>query len=418
MNKIFFIALSVLILSAFSMSAQNTWEEITPVCDTCPPPLQGHTMVSFINKIYMFGGMNNSKSVFNHISVYDTEQRWIEEQPLNTPPPPRYKHKAIKRDNNKMYIFFGQGTSQKLDDVWYYDINTKTWHELLPASPKPVARTEFTAIVNGELVWIFGGRDENGNILSDLWAFNLADNAWEVYPSYSGSGLYGHVSGANDLNIYFFGGYNNLGLNSEMITYNKGNATWSTVTPQGDVPPPTANSVFIPFTNYMAYVYSGTTENGITGNCYQWNLLTNTFVNYATGPALEFTAGAYIDNTGDIPDKENDFENFVIYGGFNGTDIIDTTWAYTTDIEIPASILNIDKTANKLYPNPNAGSFYIEIQEKSQVQMFNALGTIIYSNSFENGTHALEFSELPAGVYYLKTNGKKNMRVLKIIIKE
>lgn len=147
MNKIVFIALSVLILSALTVSAQNTWEQITPVCDTCPPALQGHTMVSFINKIYMFGGMNNSKSVFNHVTVYDSGHIWTDEEFENLPPSARYNHKAVKRDNNRMYVFFGQGTNQKLDDVWYYNTLDKTWHELLPADPKPVARTEFSAVV-------------------------------------------------------------------------------------------------------------------------------------------------------------------------------------------------------------------------------------------------------------------------------
>ncbi|MDD3875193.1 MAG: DUF2341 domain-containing protein [Bacteroidales bacterium] len=101
----------------------------------------------------------------------------------------------------------------------------------------------------------------------------------------------------------------------------------------------------------------------------------------------------------------------------------DTNTCVNTDsviVEVDACVGISDKQTNRfrVYPNPNDGSFYIEILENTQIHLYNSLGSLIYSNSFEKGTHALTFAELPAGVYFLKAEGNNTLDVVRVIVWE
>lgn len=68
-----------------------------------------------------------------------------------------------------------------------------------------------------------------------------------------------------------------------------------------------------------------------------------------------------------------------------------------------------------VYPNPFSSELNFTSGEEVEIQMMNSLGQIIRSAKF-NGTHTVETTELPAGVYmiYLKANsGTKSLKVIK-----
>ena len=87
------------------------------------------------NQIFIFGGFVNGGRVnelyeLNFVPNQTTLQ-WSKHKFQSTKdvpcPVPRASHSSIFHEN-KLYVFGGQDDeNNKLNDLWYYDIDTKSW---------------------------------------------------------------------------------------------------------------------------------------------------------------------------------------------------------------------------------------------------------------------------------------------------
>ncbi len=352
------VLVALFILCQYTLFAQDTWEQITPTGDI-PSAREGHSMVTIDSLVYLFGGQDNSKSIFNHITVYDPAiQEWMNEEPITQLPPARTGHKAIAY-NGKMYVFFGMGSGGALDDVWEYNPQTKEWTHITPGGQQPVARYDHSAKLMGNMVWLFGGQDNNGDALSDLWAYNFSNNQWEQYPSITGGGIYGHIAVEHVGSLYIMGGFRNDLLDNAIYKFFTGNNSWSTQSPQGNYPNPFAYAGFKQFDSEV-FIFGGLTDAGTTGNCYKWDITTHQFIQLATGPEVA-AAGATI-----IPhsyDKTN-YQKFILFGGSNEGLLNNNTWIYTSYIEITGiESVPIQQIDINIFPNPATDYITIEINE-------------------------------------------------------
>jgi uncharacterized delta-60 repeat protein len=74
------------------------------------------------------------------------------------------------------------------------------------------------------------------------------------------------------------------------------------------------------------------------------------------------------------------------------------------------------KQGIKLFPNPNDGKFIIELHEESNITVINSLGAPVHRASYAAGSHSLDLSYLPSGVYLIKSESKDNVNVLRVVI--
>lgn len=69
------------------------------------------------------------------------------------------------------------------------------------------------------------------------------------------------------------------------------------------------------------------------------------------------------------------------------------------------------------YPNPNKGSFTINLEEASVVRIYNNLGSLIHEETLhDKGKHIINIPEPAAGIYYLKLENKSGNLNGKLII--
>jgi len=111
--------------------------------------------------------------------------------------PACYGHSAVWGEEmgmRQMIVFGGKDSSENLlNDCWRLEWNT-WWYKINVTGDKPLARWQHTAVwiwgENGEpgRMFIFGGEDENGNPLDDVWALEQpgpGEPNWkweELYP--------------------------------------------------------------------------------------------------------------------------------------------------------------------------------------------------------------------------------------------
>lgn len=92
--------------------------------------------------------------------------------------------------------------------------------------------------------------------------------------------------------------------------------------------------------------------------------------------------------------------------------------AACNDISNPNSINENSFSSShlKLYPNPNNGNFYIELDKLCKLKIYNTLGALVYENAFvEAGKFQINISNLANGIYQLKAENSQGCSYSKLI---
>ncbi|KIH91608.1 cell polarity protein (Tea1) [Sporothrix brasiliensis 5110] len=158
-----------------------------------PSGRYGHSLNILGSKIYIFGGQVEGYFM-NDLAAFDLNQlqmpnnRWeilIPNSdnggpPVGKIPPARTNHSVVSY-NDKMYLFGGTNGFQWFNDVWCYDPATNSWTQQDCIGYIPVQREGHAAALVDDVMYIFGGRTEEGADLGDLAAFRITSRRWYTF---------------------------------------------------------------------------------------------------------------------------------------------------------------------------------------------------------------------------------------------
>ncbi|KAI1424548.1 hypothetical protein F5Y12DRAFT_751383 [Xylaria sp. FL1777] len=158
-----------------------------------PSGRYGHSLNIVGSKIYIFGGQVEGYFM-NDLSAFDLNQLQIpnnqweiliknsENGATSTGkvPPARTNHSMITY-NDKMYLFGGTNGFQWFNDVWCYDPPANKWSQLDCIGYIPSPREGHSAALIEDVMYIFGGRTEEGADLGDLAAFRISSRRWYTF---------------------------------------------------------------------------------------------------------------------------------------------------------------------------------------------------------------------------------------------
>ncbi|CAD0099223.1 unnamed protein product [Aureobasidium mustum] len=152
-------------------TSTKQWSRAAPAGPR-PPGRYGHSLNIIGSKIYIFGGQVEG-FFFNDLVTFDlnalqqASNRWetLIQNTIDGGPPHGQIPPAL--------TWFS--------DVWSYDPRTNSWSQLECIGYIPVAREGHAAALVGDVMYVFGGRTEEGNDLGDLAAFRITTRRWYTF---------------------------------------------------------------------------------------------------------------------------------------------------------------------------------------------------------------------------------------------
>lgn len=197
----------------------NTWKEIKyNQTSSIPEPRCGHTMFFYRDKIWVYGGWNQSNT-YNNMILYDPEKDSWETTAIVQESIYRWNHCGIEVDAvpSWKYFLFGGSVSGYVDetktrtrvkcanDVWVSDLDAQVINEVVldvTNNTKPNPREDCTVIYHKtqKSLIIFGGW--NNEWYDDLFSLSVST---VVGPLYSITGLepqMGRISGGQNIRVF------------------------------------------------------------------------------------------------------------------------------------------------------------------------------------------------------------------------
>lgn len=147
-----------------------------------PSGRYGHTISTIGSVLYVFGGQLDD-FFFDDLISYDLttlqspDSHWNFIKPNSPSPPPRTNHTVITYQD-KLYLFGGTDGKLWYSDTWVFDPTDNTWTALECAGFIPAPCEGHSATIVGDIMYVFGGRSAEGKDLGTLSALKIPARKW------------------------------------------------------------------------------------------------------------------------------------------------------------------------------------------------------------------------------------------------
>lgn len=137
-------------------------------------------------KLYLFGGQFDD-TFFNDLAVYDlssfrrSDSHWEFLKPKTFVPPPLANHTMVSYDN-KLWIYGGDTMQGLINKTFVYDIMSNDWSLVETTGAKPPPLQEHAALIYKDLMCVVGGKDEQDIYSNNVYFLNLKSSRWYKFP--------------------------------------------------------------------------------------------------------------------------------------------------------------------------------------------------------------------------------------------
>jgi N-acetylneuraminic acid mutarotase len=338
------------------------------------------------NKVYGGTGLQVGWTCANDFYVFDlTTETWGVIAPLPLIASRQY---AVGFSIlGKGYVFGGVNDSGSLlNDLWEYNPTTDTWLQKL-AMPS-IGRSGSVAFVINDVVYIVGGKTSTNNAIPETWMYNPITNSWTQLANLPINGIWRGVSFTNNSKGFVGLGKNNLDHYHKLFyEYAPTTNTWSQVL--GYSHSGRAYTGYAQIGNF-GYLFGGADSLGFIDNSFEKIDLSN----FSTFLLNSFTS---IPRKGCMAFVGN--SSFYITTGVSTAARFNETWKASNVVSI--NDFEKDETVS-VFPNPASNNFTITLKNTKlkSVKMYNFLGQEVLfvesnysemniSTSFEVGVYSL-----------------------------
>ncbi|MBW0493722.1 hypothetical protein O181_033437 [Austropuccinia psidii MF-1] len=185
------------------------------VSGPCPEGRYGHSVAIIGSKFFIFGGQTDNGRFMNDLWSFDLHKlksgspKWqlIDIPPSASIPAPRTGHTLVTYSDS-IYIFGGTDGQYHYNDTWHYDPSTGNWRELDCIGYIPLPREGHAATLVDDVMYVLGGRGIDGKDLDDLAAFKISNQRWYMFQNMGPApvGRSGHSMASWQGKVYVLGG--------------------------------------------------------------------------------------------------------------------------------------------------------------------------------------------------------------------
>lgn len=223
---------------------QSDWEELK-ISES--GSLCRHSAILKNDLMYVFGGSNGTVE-FNQTIVFDLKNlssRVI--QPDNNLTPPELdSHSACLYEDGTaawMVVFGGYAAGERSSNVYTLNLASEKWKQA-QTSKGPEGRSNHTAVIFKDHMYVFGGTNDEGEKLRDFWKLDMRTYHWEevIGQGEVPSGRSGHSCVIyNDVMIIFGGMKDITKETNDMYSYQFENNTWGLFQFEHQIKDPVSN---------------------------------------------------------------------------------------------------------------------------------------------------------------------------------
>ncbi|MGH9843709.1 MAG: Kelch repeat-containing protein, partial [Blastocatellia bacterium] len=198
------------------------WRDVSPASNAARPKARYGSASIFdpvSRSLVQFAGFTSESGRFQDTQSFSLAgNTWTDWTPGGSKPQVRcLLTAAFDRANRRMIIYGGQ-RSGALDDIWSFDLASRTWTNLTPAQ-RPAGRWFASSFIDKDgRFFIFGGFTSSGNS-NELWSFDFSNNQWSKVelanpPSARNGAMSVFIEAENRLIV--FGGNSNSGVMNDV----------------------------------------------------------------------------------------------------------------------------------------------------------------------------------------------------------
>jgi hypothetical protein len=181
---------------------------------------KGFGACALAGEVYLAGGGNDGGTCVSSVEKYSpSTDTWSPVPPL---PTILTYHAAVSVDFN-MYVLGGSTDTAMSDSVFIFDSVQGIWRE---GEPLPEPRCGLSACANGVNIYIFGGLNEIGQAQVSSFKFDTEANAWRTLPPTPQESAFTSASVLDD-QVYIVGAG---ASNRAVFRFDLASEVWSTLT--------------------------------------------------------------------------------------------------------------------------------------------------------------------------------------------
>lgn len=150
-----------------------------------PSGRYGHSISTIGSKVYIFGGQLDDYFFDDLVSydltkLRDPSSKWELIESSTPAPPPRTNHSVVTY-KDKLYLFGGTDGRLWYSDTWVFDPSDHSWTQLDCSGFLPAPCEGHAATIVGDIMYVFGGRSAQGEDLATLSALKLSTRKWFTF---------------------------------------------------------------------------------------------------------------------------------------------------------------------------------------------------------------------------------------------
>eukprot|EP00743_Colponemidia_sp_Colp-15_P003169 GILK01003422.1.p1 GENE.GILK01003422.1~~GILK01003422.1.p1 ORF type:complete len:516 (-),score=43.59 GILK01003422.1:325-1872(-) len=341
--------------SACEGSQSRRWRQIHALnSKETPGPRSGAASVVYGKSLYIFGGYGGSGRLDDLFEFCFEERSWYRLHTTGPTPAGRENNGAVVH-KNKMYLFGGYSGSTWLNDFHSLNFDTLEWCSVnWPGAPS--TRFGYVSAVWRDSVFIFGGYD-GCTWLNDMYEHDIDTHVWTqvhaagIVPSVRSCPSWASRGDC----VYVFGGYDGVHRMNDFHEFNLATRTWTAIQYKGSiVPSPRYFHASVVYGDSL-YLFGGYSGHERLNDLYEFKFDSNVWskIDVDAAPSGRSSLVSQVHNN-----------SMLIFGGYNGSVVLNDFYEFKFEpVAIPTSTFMDDM--RKLLNNPQLGDVTFLVEGRS-----------------------------------------------------